>query len=74
MNRELRKLGVEGGSACAPLCPLDISPKYDNFNLVGELSDYIVGFGGELAKSLSMREQGVAEAGCGGRSACGNTS
>ena len=57
-----------------PLAPLGYtSPKCDKSNFVGGLSDYIVGFVGELAKSLSIREQGVAETGRGKWSACGNT-
>ena len=62
----------EGGEGVevAPSVRSDISPKYDNLNLVGGLSSYIVGFGGELAKCLSIREQGVAEAGRGKLSAC----
>ena len=61
---------VEAWSACAPSVrwtslrstPLG-APKYDNLNLAGGLSGYIVVFRGELAKCLSIREQGIAETG-----------
>jgi len=35
-----------------PLCPSDISPKYDKKNLGCELSSGIVGFGGDSAISF----------------------
>ena len=46
-----------GGETCPcgggnPLCPSDISPKYDSDNLGCGVRGWIVGFGGDLARRL----------------------
>jgi hypothetical protein len=42
--------GREGGEN--PLCPSDISPKYDKGELGCEFIVWLVGFGGELAMDI----------------------
>jgi hypothetical protein len=61
----MRPVPCGGGN---PLCPSDISPKYDNDNLGCGVSGWIVGFGGDLA----MRAVHAGEGECAERESAGD--